>query len=138
MDDNSHLRYLDGPRFVRWLAEDEQIDYSVLTDSQKRRWYDWSKGTRADIYCLTVDQILTENYISSRLIPDDVWAADQRKANQGRTHLPLKEQKLRREEGKLLLRAGCGVKEISKKLNVSITTVRNWQRAMRKEEPLAA
>lgn len=138
MDDNLSLRYLDGPQFVRWLEEEEGIDRSVLTDSQKRRWYDWSKGSRADIYCLAVDQILTEHLISSRLIPDDVWASDQRKNIHGRKALPEKEQRLRREEGKLLLRAGCGAKEVSKKLNVSITTARNWQRAMRKEEALAA
>lgn len=138
MDDNLHLRYLDGPQFVRWLEEEEGIDRNVLTDSQKRRWYDWSKGGRADIYCLAVDRILTDHLISSRLIPDYVWAVDQRKNIHGRKSLPEKQQRLRREEGKLLLRAGCDPKEISKKLNVSITTVRNWRRAMRKEDAVAA
>jgi hypothetical protein len=124
-------RYLDGPKLTTWLVEEEGLDLSTLTDSQKRRWRDWALGTRADLYG-TVDQILTNNLIAIRLIPDDCWTDEQQYK---KAHLcSAKEARLRRDEGRLLLSAGVGIKEVARRLGVTQTTVRNWRRKMTEEE----
>ncbi len=137
MNDNLHLRFLDGPRFTRWLVEEEKFDPAVLGDSQRRRWYDWERGARADLYSNSVDRILTDQLISSRLIPDDCWSQDQSLRAEGKPRKPLAEQAQIRAEGRMLLEAGLTPKDITKKLDVSLTTVRNWRRRMRKEEAYA-
>jgi DNA-binding NarL/FixJ family response regulator len=129
-------RFLDGPKFTKWLTEVEQVNVLHLTESQKRRWRDWTLGQRADLYSSAVDRILTDHYIAIRLIPDDCWSENQLSRNEGQKHLPPKEQKARREEGRLLLRAGLHVDRIAEQLDVSPTTVRNWRRKMRKEDAL--
>jgi hypothetical protein len=130
------LRFLDGPKFIKWMKEEEGVDPSLLTESQKRRWYDWGQGQRADLYSSAVDRIMTDHYISSRLIPDDVWAKDQRNRNEGRTQLPPKEQQARKAEGRMLLVADVAASDIANKLNVSVATVRVWKRQLRKEGTL--
>jgi DNA-binding NarL/FixJ family response regulator len=135
VEDNTELRYLDGPKLVEWLKE-ENVDYSNLSDNQKRRWFDWSKGARADVYSLTLDQIMTDNYLSSRLIPDDVWSKEQARFKLSAPRRSAKEQRATRDEGKLLLRAGCSHRDVARKLGVSRNTVRNWANAM--EDDLAA
>lgn len=129
-------RYLDGPKFTRWLLEEEHLDYSSLTDSQKRRWREWTLGARADLYG-TVDQILTDNLIAIRLIPEECWTNQQRYKN-GRPQAVGKEAKRIRSEGRLLLAAGVGIKEIAEKLGVTETTVRKWRRKMAAEEEALA
>lgn len=137
MDDNLELRFLDGPRFTRWLVEEEKFSPSVLGDSQRRRWYDWERGGRADLYSNSVDRILTDMMLSSRLIPDDVWSEDQSLRAEGKPRKPIAEQKRLRDEGRLLIQAGVTAREVANKLDVSMTTVRNWRRCMRKEEAYA-
>lgn len=137
MDDNLELRFLDGPRFTRWLVEEEKFLPSVLEDSQRRRWYDWERGGRADLYSNTVDRILTDMMLSSRLIPDDVWSEDQSSRAEGKPRKPLAEQQRLRNEGRLLIEAGVHARDIAEKLGVSMTTVRNWRRRMRKEAACA-
>ena len=132
-DASDHLRFLDGPKFIKWLQHEEKVDPSLLTESQKRRWYDWGQGQRADLYSSAVDRILTDNYISSRLIPDDVWSENQLNRNEGNTQLPPQEQKARKAEGRMLLVADVSSKDIASKLNVSIATVRVWRRQLKKE-----
>lgn len=132
-DSPEDMRFLDGPKLIKWLQEEEKVDPSLLTESQKRRWYDWGQGQRADLYSSAVDRILTDNYISSRLIPDDVWAKDQRNRNEGRTQLPPQEQKARKAEGRMLLVADVHASDIANKLNVSVATVRVWKRQLKKE-----
>jgi hypothetical protein len=127
-------RFLDGPKFTKWLVEIEQLDVSHLTDSQQRRWRDWTLGQRADLYSTAVDRILTDNYIAIRLIPDDCWATNQNARNlTGKKRPPYEIVKKNREEGRLLIMAGETVTAISEKLGVSPTTVRNWRRRMRSE-----
>lgn len=133
MEDNLDLRFLDGPRFTRWLVEEEKFEPSSLGDSQRRRWYDWERGGRADLYSNAVDRILTDHMISSRLIPDDVWSSDQRLKAEGKPRKSPAEQQRLRDEGRLLLAAGVATKEIAAKLGVSATTIRNWRRRMRQE-----
>lgn len=130
------LRYLDGPKLTKWLLEEEHLDYSSLTDSQKRRWREWTLGARADLYG-TVDQILTDNLIAIRLIPDDCWTDQQRYKN-GRPQSNGPEAKRKRAEGRLLLAAGLGINEIAEKLEVTPTTVRKWRRKMAQEEEALA
>jgi hypothetical protein len=137
MDDNLDLRFLDGPRFTNWLKEEEGFDPATLSDSQRRRWYDWEKGSRADLYSNTVDRIMTNMLLSSRLIPDCVWSPDQSLRAEGKPRKPLAEQKRIRDEGRLLLEAGCTTQQVTEQLDVSKTTVRNWRRRMRKEEVYA-
>ncbi len=126
-------RFLDGPKFVKWLVEIEQVDFSNLTESQQRRWRDWTLGQRADLYSNAVDRILTDHYISPSLIPDDCWSENQNARNAGKKRPPVEVAKKRREEGRLLIMAGNHVNDISKTLSVSPTTVRNWRRKMRLE-----
>jgi DNA-binding NarL/FixJ family response regulator len=126
-------RFLDGPKFIKWLVEEEGVDPTVLTDSQKRRWYDWKQGQRADLYSSAVDRIMTDHYISSRLVPDDVWSENQLTKNEGKTQLPPKEQKARKAEGRMLILAGVTAKQIANDLGVSMATIRVWKRQMRKE-----
>lgn len=125
-------RYLDGPRFVKWL-EQEGVKFSDLTDSQQRRWRDWEQGSRADLYG-TADRILTDNYILPVLIPDECWSDNQRRYEKA-SRLPVKESKMRKAEGLLLVEAGVHVDEVAKRLGVCSTTVRNW---LRKNRQLAA
>lgn len=129
-------RYLDGPKFTTWLLEEEGLDYSSLTDSQKRRWREWTLGARADLYG-TVDQILTDNLISIRLIPEDCWTNQQRYKN-GRPPVTGKAAKRKRAEGRLLLAAGLPIEEIAQKLEVTPTTVRKWRRKMAAEDTALA
>lgn len=70
-------QYLDGPKFVAWLSS-EGIHRQQLTDAQKRRYYEWEKGARADYYSTCVDELLTTHLLQN-LIPDDIWATDQRR-----------------------------------------------------------
>ncbi len=126
-------RFLDGPKFTKWLMEEEGVDPVSLTDSQRRRWYDWTKGQRADLYSNAVDRIMTDNYISSRLVPDDVWSDNQLAKNQGKKQLPPKEQQARKAEGRMLLLAEVHPNDISERLKVSVTTVRIWKRQLKKE-----
>ena len=135
--DDLELRFLDGPKLVEWLIS-EGVKYSHLTDAQQRRWSDWRRGCRADLYSNTVDRILTEYYLSSRLIPDDVWSEDQKNKNAGKKRRTPAEQKRLREEGRLLLAAGCTLVEVRTKLGVSEAAVRKWRRDMVKEEAIAA
>lgn len=137
MDEELQLRFLDGPKLVEWLME-EGVQYRHLTDAQQRRWSDWRRGCRADLYSNTVDRILTEYYLSSRLIPDDVWSRDQLNKNAGRKQRPPAEQKRLRAEGRLLLAAGCSIVEVRTKLGVSEQAVRKWRKDLEKEEPIAA
>lgn len=137
MSDDLELRFLDGPKLIEWLTS-EGVVYGHLTDAQQRRWSDWKRGCRADLYSNTVDRILTEHYLSSRLIPDEIWSKDQRTRNQGRKQRPPAEQKRLREEGRLLLAAGCTIVEVRTKLGVSEQAVRKWRRDMQKEHLLAA
>lgn len=124
-------RYLDGPRFVKWL-EEEGVKFSDLTDTQQRRWRDWEKGSRADLY-KTADRILTDNYILPGLIPDECWSENQlRYENASRP--PKKESDLRKAEGLMLVEAGVHVNEIADRLGVCPTTVRNWTRKQRQEQ----
>jgi hypothetical protein len=74
-------RFLDGPKFVAWL-ESEGVTKTGLTESQYRRWFDWERGARADLYTASTDQLLTDNYLHN-LIPDDVWARDQEPVSRG-------------------------------------------------------
>lgn len=126
-------RFLDGPKFTKWLMEEEGVDPVSLTESQRRRWYDWTKGQRADLYSNAVDRIMTDNYISSRLVPDDVWAKNQKAKNEGKKQLPPKEQQARKAEGRMLLLAEVHPNDISARLKVSVTTVRIWKRQLKEE-----
>ena len=137
MKDPDELRFIDGPKLVEWLIS-EGVEYRHLTDAQQRRWSDWRRGCRADLYSNPVDRILTDNYLSSRLIPDDAWAKDQRNKNEGRKPLPPAEQARLRAEGRLLLAAGCTIVEVRKKLGVSEGTVRKWRRRMIEDQAIAA
>jgi hypothetical protein len=74
-------RFLNGPKFVAWLIS-EGINKRDVTESQNRRWHDWEKGSRADVYATTTDQLLTDHYLHA-LIPDDVWALDQQPSPRG-------------------------------------------------------
>lgn len=133
MDDDLELRFLDGPKLIEWF-ESEGVEYRLLTEAQQRRWSDWRKGCRADLYSNTVDRIMTEHYLSSRLIPDDCWSEDQKNKNEGRKPRPAAEMKRLREEGRLLLAAGCGIVEVRTKLGVSERTVRKWRRQLLEDE----
>jgi hypothetical protein len=79
-------RFLDGPKFVAFLKS-EGVQRHHLTESQKRRYYEWERGARADLYSPTgdtssVDQILTEHSLFN-LIPDDCWSEDQEPTKRG-------------------------------------------------------
>jgi hypothetical protein len=130
-------RYLDGPKFVKWLETEEGIKFSDLTDSQQRRWRDWEAGSRADLYG-TADRILTDNHILSCLIPDDCWSDNQARYNSERTKIPRAQVEARRAEGRMLIAAGLPIAEICERLGVSPTTVRNWTRQMKQNQALVA
>ena len=117
-------RYLDGPKLVSWLKE-EGVKPEKLTDAQKRRWRDWVKGDRADLYG-AVDRILTNHGISMRLIPDDCWAKDQRAERKAR--LSSEEIANLKREAALLINEGGGNEEIAKRLNLDKSTIRRWRK----------
>jgi len=135
-ESSDELRFLDGPKFIKWLQHEEKVAPALLTDAQKRRWYDWGQGQRADLYSNAVDRILTDNYISSRLIPDEVWAENQLTKNSGHKQLPPKQQQARKAEGRMLIMAEVPPRDIAEKLKVSLATVRVWSRQLRKEGTL--
>ena len=79
-------RFLDGPKFIAFLNS-EGVFRHHLTDSQKRRYYEWEHGARADLYSPVpgpspVDCILTEHGLFN-LIPDDCWSNDQKPRKRG-------------------------------------------------------
>jgi hypothetical protein len=126
MEETEELRYLDGPKLVKWLAEEEGIRPEGLTDAQKRRWRDWVNGERADFYG-AVDRVLTNHGISMRLIPDDCWAADQKKHKaKARSR---EEMRAVKREALVLVQQGYENKQIAQKLNVNESTIGKWKRA---------
>ena len=130
-------RYLDGPKFVRWLEQEENVKFSDLNESQQRRWRDWQIGKRADLYG-AADRILTDHHISISLIPDDCWSENQDRYDKKKTRIPRQESEVRRAEGRMLLRAGLDPNEVAKRLNVSPTTARNWARRIKNEDTALA
>lgn len=126
--------YLDGPKFWAWL-QSEGIKKQDLTDSCRRRLSEWEKGARANIYTSTVDQLLTDNYLSSRLIPDDVWSEDQTHTNTGKKmpYVSRETREQRRHEVELMLiqDAGQRVIDIAKTCNVSKQTVSRIKRELK-------
>jgi hypothetical protein len=113
-------RWLDGPRFIAFLLS-EGVVKSQQSDAALRRWTDWERGGRADIYG-AAGNILTENLIAERLIPGDVWAEEQK-------FLRNKSPKLdaRKSEGLALLEQGIGMRKVAEALGVSRRTVNRWK-----------
>ncbi len=74
-------RFLDGPRFIAFLAS-EGIHRHHMSNSQKRRFYEWEQGARADIYTESTDRLITDHCLLA-IIPDDCWSEDQRPAQRG-------------------------------------------------------
>lgn len=133
MTDEELPVYLDGPKLIAFL-ESEGITRGILTEAQKRRWWDWEQGGRASIY-KTAGQILTEHQISEALIPEDVWCEDQ--SGPGR-----KKKAMKPAEWHPIAEAGFvkGRKtaDIAIELGLSPDTVRKfrkgWQRRLHQAE----
>ena len=121
------LRFLDGPKLVKWLSEEEGVKPESLTDAQRRRWRDWVNGERADLYG-AVDRILTAKGIAMRLIPDDCWAEDQRAERKAR--LSQAEIDNLRQKAAELMEKGKDNDEIATKLDLDRTTVRRWRKKL--------
>jgi len=66
----------DGPRLVRWLVEASGFADS-LTESEKRRVYDWRRGAVAGFY--VVDKMLTRRGIHPSELPEDLWLGSARR-----------------------------------------------------------
>lgn len=76
-------RYLDGPKFVAFLLS-EGIHKHQVPESVQRRWHDWERGARADVYTASVDRLLTDELLLD-LIPDDCWSENQNPTRRGPT-----------------------------------------------------
>jgi DNA-binding NarL/FixJ family response regulator len=113
-------RWLDGPRFIAFLLS-EGVVKNQQPDATIRRWSDWERGGRADRYG-AADRVMTENLISERMIPDDVWSADQRYL---RKRSPIVDA--RRSEGLKMLEDGISVRKVSQALKISRRTVNRWR-----------
>lgn len=122
-------RYLDGPKLVKWLTEEEGLKPEKLTDAQRRRWRDWKSGERADVYG-AVDRILTNAGISFRLIPEDCWCPNQTRyeKNRGR-RLSNDEARARKQDALSMFAQGKEPSEIANELGLALDTVRRWKRA---------
>jgi hypothetical protein len=119
-------RYLNGPRLVAWLTS-EGIEREHLTDSETRRYYDWERGDRADVYSQIVDRMLTRYGIALVNLPDDIWDVHQR---------PTIKHLGRKAETRELLAAGIPEIEIAERLGLRPNTVHRHRRAMDKESAL--
>jgi hypothetical protein len=120
-------RWLDGPKFIAFLLS-EGVVKGQQSDATIRRWTDWERGSRADRYG-AADRVMTENLISERMIPDDVWADDQ-------NYLRKTSPKVlaRKSKGLEMIDGGKTYREVASILGVSRTTVRRWQEARLTEQ----
>jgi DNA-binding NarL/FixJ family response regulator len=113
-------RWLDGRKFIAFLLS-EGVVKSEQSDAIIRRWTDWERGGRADIYG-AAGNVLTENLISERLIPADVWANEQKYLRKRSVKLDA-----RKSEGLALLEQGLGMRKVAEALGVSRRTVNRWK-----------
>jgi hypothetical protein len=113
-------RWLDGPKFIAFLLS-EGIVKSEQPESTLRRWTDWERGGRADIYG-AAGNVMTENLISERFIPDDCWSKDQK-------YLRKRSPKVdaRKSEGLKMLEDGFSMRKVGEALGVSRRTVNRWK-----------
>ena len=71
-------RFLDGPKFVKWLEDEEWTFYERLDDTGKRNWKRWEAGThRPDIYSDLLDELMLDIGLPISMIPDDLWHENQ-------------------------------------------------------------
>ncbi len=127
MEEEELPRWLDGPKFIEFLLS-EGVIKNQQSGATIRRWTDWERGGRADRYG-AADRVMTENLISERMIPDDVWADNQ---NYLRKTSPT--VLARKSKGLELIDGGKTQKEVASILGVSRTTVRRWQEARLTEQ----
>jgi hypothetical protein len=113
-------RWLDGPKFIDFLLS-EGVVKGEQPGATIRRWTDWERGGRADIYG-AAGNVLTENLISERLIPADVWANEQKYLRKRSVKLDA-----RKSEGLALLEQGLGMRKVAEALGVSRRTVNRWK-----------
>lgn len=72
-------RFLDGPKFVEWLQDNEWTYFYRLDEIQKKNWTNWTKGThRPDVYSPTLDQLMLNIGLPLRMIPDYLWHENQK------------------------------------------------------------
>lgn len=71
-------RFLDGPKFVKWLEDNEWTFFDRLSSVEKANWKKWASGThRPDIYSDLLDQLLMDIGLPMTMIPDDLWHENQ-------------------------------------------------------------
>jgi hypothetical protein len=112
--------WVDGPKFVEWIARVRPDYMAELSDSQRRALLRFSHpGAKGSLGA--VDRICVALFLHLSEIPDEVWSHDG----------PAKGRRLPdevRREALELTAQGLGPTEIARRLRITHRTVTKWKR----------